>query len=59
MDERGVEGFVNTLECNPKEVVVGLQYALLHGETLHMAHAVNVFQHIYHRVVDNDRLVGG
>ena len=47
MDEGGVEGFVYAFECNPQEVVIGLQDALLQSEALHMTHAVNAFKHFY------------
>ena len=42
MNKGGVEVGSYTLEHNAKEVVVGLQNALLHGKALHMLDALGV-----------------
>ena len=57
--EGGVEFWSHALEHHAQEVVVGLQYALLHGEALHVLHAVSSFQYVHHRVAYGYWLVDG
>ena len=58
MNKGGVEVGSYTLEHNAKEVVVGLQNALLHGKALHMLDALGVLQDSNQRVVNHYRHVG-
>ena len=57
VDECSIVFFGNTLELYAEEVIICFQNAFFQSETLGMSDALQVTEHVEHRIVDNDGIL--
>ena len=57
MDKGWIKIWSYTFENNSQEVIVSLENAFLHGESLYMLDAWYLLQDVYHRVVHHHRVL--